>query len=239
MAVDPLDPTGALAELFQVTGAGEDMSELLGAVVHFAKRRLPGADEAAITLIRRDKAATAASTGGVAVVLDELQYDAGYGPCLDAGRRNEILLIADAATDARWPRYLPAAVAQGLGSSMSLPIPVENHLFGALNLYSLAVNAFDPTAVAFADGLALHLCAALSRAEAVFGYRTQIEQLHRAMESRGVIEQAKGILMVQRKCTAEDAFAMLRTVSMNRNLKLADLAGTIVAGASGHPVRAV
>jgi AmiR/NasT family two-component response regulator len=83
----------------------------------------------------------------------------------------------------------------------------------------------------------LHICASLSRAEQVFRYRNQIEHLERAMKSRSVIDQAKGIIMAQRRCTAIDAFTELRLVSMNHNVKLADLAATIVAGACGHPVR--
>ena len=233
----PIDSGQGWDELFALTGGGGDMQQTLQAVVQYAKRRLPGTDEAAITLIRRGTAGTVASTGGMAEVLDELQYEAGYGPCLDAGRSNEVLYISDAATEARWPRYLPPARENGLASSLSLPIPVENYLFGALNLYSKTPDAFTAESVELGDAMATHICAALSRAEAVFGYRNQVEQLRRAMQSRAVIEQAKGMIMAQRRCSALDAFTELRTVSMNRNIKLADLAASIVSGASGHPVR--
>lgn len=226
-----------LAELFALTGGDGDMQQTLHAVVRFAKRTVPGVDEAAITLVRSGKAVTVASTGEMADMLDELQYDTGYGPCLDAGRGNETLVIVDAATENRWPRYLPDARANGLSSSLSLPIPVENHLFGALNLYSTKPHSFNPDAVELADVVALHICAALSRAERVFHYRNQIEHLQNAMRSRAVIEQAKGVIMAQRRCTAIDAFTELRLMSMNRNVKLAELAATIVAGASGHSVR--
>lgn len=232
----PLDLTGPLGELLQLTAADREMQPILQDVVEFAKHTVPGVGEAGITLIRRREAGTVASTGGIADVLDELQYEAGYGPCLDAGRSNETLQIPDATTESRWPRYLVPAREAGLGSSLSLPIPVENYLVGALNLYSTVPDAFSPQAVQAADQLAVHICAALSRAEALSSYRMQVEHLHRAMDSRAVIEQAKGILMAQRRCTAVEAFTMLRTVSMNQNMKLADLAASIVSGASGHPV---
>ena len=191
MSRDPFELPGPLGELSELTGGGREMPQILRAVVDFAKRTVPGVDEVAITLIRRDMAGTVASTGGIADVLDELQYGAGYGPCLDAGRSNETLQITDPATERRWPRYLRAAREAGLGSSLSLPLPVEHYLFGALNLYSTKRDAFTVDAVALGNGLAVHICAALSRAEAVFGYRTWVEQLHRAMETRAVIEQAK------------------------------------------------
>lgn len=234
---DTTDPAQGWDELFALTGGDSDMQQTLQAVVHFAKRRLPGTDEAAITLIRRGTAGTVASTGGMAEVLDELQYDTGYGPCLDAGRSNEMLHIADAATETRWPRYLPPARENGLASSLSLPIPVENYLVGALNLYSRTPEAFTDESVRLGDAMATHICAALSRAEAIFSYRNQVEQLRRAMESRAVIEQAKGMVMAQRRCSAVEAFTELRTMSMNQNIKLAELAAVIVSGASGHPVR--
>ncbi len=233
---DSTDPPQGWDELLALTGGDSDMQQTLQAVVHFAKRRLPGTDEAAITLIRRGTAGTVASTGGMADVLDELQYEAGYGPCLDAGRGNEILHISDAATETRWPRYLPPARENGLASSLSLPIPVENYLFGALNLYSRTPDAFGADSVELGDAMATHICAGLSRAEAIFAYRNQIEQLRRALTSRSVIEQAKGMIMAQRRCSAVEAFTELRTVSMNQNIKLAELAASIVSGASGHPV---
>lgn len=197
---------------------------------------MPGTDEAAITLIRRGTAGTVATTGGMAEVLDELQYEAGYGPCLDAGRANEIMHITDAATASRWPRYLPPARENGVASSLSLPVPVENYLVGALNLYSATPDAFTAESVELGDAMATHICAALSRGRAIFGYRSQIDQLRRAITSRAVIEQAKGMIMAQRRCTAADAFTELRTVSMIQNIKLADLAASIVPGASGHAV---
>lgn len=230
------NPAESWDELFGLTGGGGDMQEILQAVVHYAKRRIPGTDEAAITLIRGGNAGTVATTGGIAEVLDELQYETGYGPCLDAGRSNEIIHITDAATETRWARYLPPAQEHGLASSLSLPIPVENYLVGALNLYSVTPNAFTQESVELGDAMATHICAALSRAEEIFGYRDQVEQLRRAMASRAVIEQAKGMIMAQRKCTAVEAFSELRSVSMNKNIKLADLAASLVSGASGHPV---
>jgi GAF domain-containing protein len=237
MPVDPMDPTGALAELFDLTGQGQDMQEVLQGVVQFAKRIVPTADEAAVTLIRQETAATVATTGGLADVFDELQYGVGYGPCLDAGRANETLLIADTATETRWPEFVPAARERGLGSSLSLPIPVEHYLVGALNLYAHTPRAFDPDTVALGDGLALHLCAALTRAETRLRAHTPMEHLQLALDSRVVIEQAKGIVMAQRHCTAVEAFTWIRTMSMKMNAKVANVAASIVSNAAGDHTR--
>ncbi len=236
MTHDPIDPTGVLTELSELLRADRDLDEILGDVVAMAKRRVPGTDEAAISLVRNKKAATAATTGGMAVPLDELQYDTGYGPCLDAGRENEVKHVDDAAAETRWPRYIPRAVANGLGSSLSIPLPVENYLVGALNLYSAAPHAFEPASVALGEALAAHITAALSHAESRRGHRIRAENLERAMVTRSVIEQAKGIIMVQRKCTAGDAFDILRQISMDENMRLSEVSAQLVESASGHRV---
>ncbi|WP_111767868.1 GAF and ANTAR domain-containing protein [Nakamurella deserti] len=236
MAADPIDPTGVLAELSGLLRADRDLDAILADVVAMAKRRVPGTEEAAITLVRNKKAATVASTGGMAVPLDELQYEMGYGPCLDAGRDNEVKHISDAATEGRWARYLPRAREHGLASSLSIPLPVENYLVGALNLYASVPGAFEPASLALGEALAAHITAALSHAEARRGHRVRAENLERAMVTRSIIEQAKGIIMVQRKCTAGDAFDILRQISMDENMRLAEVAAQLVESASGHRV---
>ncbi len=234
MTVDPFDPTGAMRELFDLLRADRDLDQILADVVMMAKLRIPGADEAAITLIRHKKASTAASTGGMAVPLDELQYEAGYGPCLDAGRDNVTYYIQDAATETRWARYIAPARRHGLASSLSIPLPVENYLVGALNLYSARPDAFEPMSVTIGEALAAHITAALTHAESRLGHRTRAANLERAMASRSIIEQAKGIIMLQRKCSPGDAFDTLRQISMTSNLRLAEVAAQLVESASGH-----
>ena len=134
MADDPIDPTGVVAELSRIVNTDQDMRVILDDVVALTKRRIPGAEEVSITLVRDETATTVAGTGTLAVQLDELQYEQGYGPCLDAGRSNENQLIEDAATETRWPDYVQRATKAGLGSSLSVPLPIEHYLVGALNI---------------------------------------------------------------------------------------------------------
>ncbi|GGL89197.1 GAF and ANTAR domain-containing protein [Nakamurella endophytica] len=235
-ATDPIDPTGALGEVAQTVTAGRDMAEILDDVVQMARRRIAGADDASITLIRKGTAATAAATGPLAVDLDELQYEEGYGPCLDSGRTDEILHIEDAGTETRWPRYLERGRASGLGSSVSFPLPVENHLVGAINVYSRTPRAFEADSITLGAALSVHLTSALSAAESADEYRRTAENLRLALRSRAVIEQAKGIIMVQQKCSADTAFGMLRQLSQDTNVRLSELAVQLVASASNHPV---
>jgi GAF domain-containing protein len=235
--VNPIDPTGALGELSAALTSGSDMAEILDEVVRLVQKHVPGAEQSSITLIRGTKAATAASTGPLPIALDEIQYEQGYGPCLDAGRSDEVMHVDDMATEERWPAYTPLAFRHGVHSSLSLPLPVESYLVGALNTYATRKGAFDRESIAVGTALAAHITAALSFAESSHGHRLRAENLAKAMRSRDVIEQAKGMVMAQQKCSSQAAFQLLRKLSMDENIKLHDLAVSLVSSASGQPIR--
>jgi GAF domain-containing protein len=236
MTSDPLDPTGVLSELARTLLSGRDMAQTLNEVVAISRRNVPGAHESSITLIRGNRPATVATTGELAVVLDEAQYREGYGPCLDAGRSDEVKHIDDMATETRWPTYTPVALQYGVHSSLSIPLPVENYLVGALNMYSAVAHAFTAESMQMAAALSVHLTAALGHVESAHGHRLRAEHLEKAMGTRSVIEQAKGMIMAEQKCTGEVAFAMLRKLSMDENVRLQELAARLVSSASGHPI---
>ena len=145
--------------------------------------------------------------------------------------------IRDIATEGRWSKYVIRAQELGLGSSVSSPLPVENYLVGALNVYSRTPYAFDADAVDLALAFALHVTAAVSHAESRRAHRERATNLERAIHSHSVIDQAKGS-KVQQKCTSDAAFGMLRKLSMDENIKLYDLAASLVESASGNRLRA-
>lgn len=234
---DPIDPTGAVLELYRVVGSDQEPKKMLQDVVALTKRRMTGADEVSITLVRHENAHTVAATGPLALQLDELQYEQGFGPCLDAGRFNEKQHIEDSNVEDRWPAYLAKARRLGLRSSLSVPLPVESYLVGALNLYSVTPYAFNTENLLLGGALAAHITAALNHAESAKGHRDRVANLELALESQAIINQAKGIIMVQQKCSAEAAFGLLRKLSMDNNIRLYDLAASLVASASNHPVR--
>src|SRR3712207_243648 len=103
---------------------------------------IPGAESTSITLIRGERAFTAAHTGEMALAADELQYERGYGPCMDAGRGGVVLRIDDMVEDTRWPGYTRNVVDVGVRSSLSVPLPYQGSSIGALNNYSSRVAAF-------------------------------------------------------------------------------------------------
>jgi GAF domain-containing protein len=211
------------------------LEEVLQEIVDIAKDAVPGADEVSNTLVRGDKAWTSAYTGPLALDADEMQYERGYGPCMDAGRTGTVFLVTDMRGETRWPDYTEHVAARGVLSSLSVPLPIQTDVIGALNCYSRAPSAFSTEAVEIAEELAGHLAVALGNAVAVTEATTLVEQMRKAMDSRSVIDQAMGVVMAQNRCDADAAFAILTRASQNRNIKLRDIARSTVLSVSRTP----
>ena len=195
--------------------------ELRG-VAELAAATIPACAAGSVTLWRDGVPYTAVSTDDLAQRVDDAQYDAGEGPCLAAGRDAVTYVVDDMRAETRWPAFAPVAAERGALSSMSLPVTVNGRCVGALNLYSDAVAGFRDAAEV---GTLLARQAGVAFANALLA-----EQLEEAMRSRAVIEQAKGILIADRGCDADEAFELLRQASQRENAKLRDVAARIVNG---------
>ena len=216
---------GALhQELAGVVLLDRGLDEVLTEIVHIARRAVPGSDATSITLIRADRAFTAAFDGQMSMDADELQYERGYGPCLDAGRSGEVFLITDMRTEERWPDFARRVVGVGVLSSLSIPLPFQGASIGALNNYARTPRAFGEADAALAQEVAAFVAIAVANAEATARATDDVANMRRAMASRAVIEQAKGILMERYKITSEQAFTLLTHASQRTNVKLRDVA---------------
>jgi GAF domain-containing protein len=225
----PLDPTDAFAVLGKTLLGEEPLDSTLAKVAQLAKRTIPGIADASVTLVHGDHANTAAFTGEIAHELDERQYEQGYGPCLDAAHAGETVFIEDMATETRWPRFTPLAAELGVATTLSVGLPVQQHVIGALNLYASVPGTFDADAIELARTFAGYAAVALANASRYAATADLAAQMQRAMESRAGIEQAKGILMAQLHCSADTAFDLLTTRSQHANRKLRDVAAEIIA----------
>jgi GAF domain-containing protein len=228
-----------LRELSRVELPGRALPEVLGDIVRIAAGGIPGAESTSITLVREDRAFTAAHHGEMALAADELQYERGYGPCMDAGRGGVVLRVDDMRTEQRWPDYV-AHILQTTEvlSSLSVPLPYQGTSIGALNIYSSRPAAFgSPESLEAGQNVAETIAVAVVNAESHARLGEQARNMRIAMESRAVIEQAKGVLMAQRRITAEEAFDLLREASQRYNRKLRDIAAGIVESAQNQRSR--
>jgi GAF domain-containing protein len=216
---------GALhQELAGVVHLDRALDEVLTEIVHIARRAIPGSDATSITLIRDERAFTAAFDGQLSMDADQLQYDRGYGPCLDAGRSGEVFLVTDMRTEERWPDYAQQGAELGVSSSLSIPLPFQGASIGALNNYARRPGAFGEPDVAVAEDVASFIAVAVVNAEVSARATDDAANMRQAMVSRAVIEQAKGILMERYKVTSEQAFTLLTHASQLGNIKLRDVA---------------
>jgi GAF domain-containing protein len=228
-----------LRQLSQVVLVDRTLTEVLTDITAIAAQKIPGAEASSITLLRDEKAFTAAHSGEMALAADELQYAHGYGPCMDAGRGGVLLRVDDMRTEERWPDYVAHVVASTpVLSSLSVPLPYQGASIGALNNYSTVPGAFaSPESIRAGTDVAEVIAVAVVNADAHAQLFDQARNMRLAMESRATIEQAKGVLMAQRRVDAEQAFEILREASQRYNRKLRDIAFGIVESTQQHAPR--
>jgi GAF domain-containing protein len=162
--------------------------------------------------------------------MDQAQYDAGRGPCLDAWREGKVVRLDDLtwATD-RYPEFVAAAAAHGISSTLSVPLVADSASLGAINLYSPGTATFTEDDERLLADIGPAAGAFLANAQAYWHAFALSEQLNDALTSRAVIDQAKGILMAGNpQLDADGAFAILRSASRRENVKLRDIAQRII-----------
>ena len=200
-----------------------DVEHTLQRVVDLAAEHLGGVIYASVSLVRqRRQVDTPASSDDRALQADQLQYELGQGPCLDAIWEQETFLIDDMTTEERYPAYSRRVVKQtGIRSSLSFQLFTDEDSLGAMNLYSPQPRAFDEDARAEGFVFAAQAAVALRGAQ-------QEEHLRTGMVTRNLIGQAQGILMERFKVTPNQAFAILTRLSRETNSKLRDVARYLV-----------
>jgi GAF domain-containing protein len=227
--------SSAADQLLSLMAEMKSLDIFLDQVVKLTARIVTPAAACGLTINRQGRPFTVANSSLLAAQVDEIQYGADEGPCLQTLRTGETIQVDDLAAELRWGQYRPHAMAHGVVSSLSMPLTVDGQVVAALNLYSTKPAAFAQPHRMRAEVFAAQCSAALTL---VLRQADQAEiqhQLSEAMASRSVIDQAIGILMAQQRCTAAEAFDVLRQASQHRNRKLRDIAAQIITNVSGGP----
>ncbi|WP_399934097.1 ANTAR domain-containing protein [Streptomyces kanamyceticus] len=188
-----------------------------------------------VTLEGGGRPLTVVSAGPPAPKLDEKQYGQDDGPCLQSLRKGQEVAVRDMAHETGWGDYPAYAVSCGIRSSLSLPIAARTQTAGALNLYAAEPDAFAGVDVGALRFLAAQATGGIAVAQRISDTQEFAEQMRTAMRSRSVIDQALGVVMGQRRCTAEEAFGILRSASQHRNVKLRDLCRELLTNLTGRP----
>jgi hypothetical protein len=164
-----------------------------------------------------------------AVELFELQAE--EGPCVKCFRTGEPVAVTDlGGADRRWPRFAAVAARAGFHAADAVPMRLRRQVIGALNLFHTGPATLGPPDLIAARSLADVATIAILQHRATMNARAISAQLHEAMTSRIVIEQAKGMVAEHEHIDADAAFARLRAHARNHNQRLADVAGAVTSG---------
>ena len=164
-------------------------------------------------------------------LLELLQLQTNEGPCVDCFRQG-VPVINQSLVDAtdRWPTFSPKARSHGVRSVHSIPMRLRGRTIGALNLFRTDDVIMDDVDLIVAQGLADVATIAILQHQTAADAQKLNDQLSNALNSRIIIEQAKGMISQIHQCDMDQAFSKLRTHARNNNQRLTDVARAIVDG---------
>lgn len=164
-------------------------------------------------------------------VLELLQLQAAEGPCMDAYSTGRPVIVDDLAAEAdRWPVFAPEAIAVGCSAVHALPMRLRDQVIGGLNLFSPEPGALPEADVSLAQAMADIATIGILSERAIRRKETVAEQLQTALNSRILIEQAKGVLAERLGVDAASAFTVMRRYARDHNRRLGEVAASVVEG---------
>lgn len=237
----PQQPLSATDQVQNLILESADFEDFLNELARFSAHQMAGDGDDAlcgITLLRDRKAATIGWSSETAREVDEIQYSLAQGPCLSAAKEEREVYVPDLLQEDRWgPDYAAAVASHGLRSVLSLPFNLQGEAKAALNLYSDAPNKFDGRAADRARDFTREISEALRLAVRFSLHADSATNLRATLESRTIIDIAIGIVMAQNRCSQEAAVEILTEASSNSNIKLRDIAKSLVDSVGGTGAR--
>jgi transcriptional regulator with GAF, ATPase, and Fis domain len=224
-----------LEELARLLIEEASLTDLLSQVLELTSRAITASSAVSVTVVDDDgRYRTAAASTDEARWVDDAQYELGEGPCVEALETGEEHLLCDLTELERWARFRERALDLGFGCALAVPLRAGDQIVGALNVFAAEPDGLVEEDRAIARRIAAPAAATLANARAYRRVSRLAEQLQEALESRAVIEQAKGVLMAHSRTDPDAAFDRLRRTSQQRNLPLREVASEVIARAVGQ-----
>ena len=224
------DVTRAFVALASSLASGHDVIELLAELTRDCARLLDVASAGLLLADERGVLHVMAASSERTRELEVFQVQREEGPCRDSYLRGEAISIPDLdAVAERWPQFVPAAREAGFASLHALPMRLGPAKLGTLGLFGTSTGALDVEDLGLGQALADVASVALVSDRAVSDRTAINEQLQTALNSRVVLEQAKGVLSQQGNLEMEQAFGALRRYARDHNLRLGELAQAVVS----------
>lgn len=172
-----------------------------------------------------------ASTSNRAQDLELFELQSDEGPCLDCFRTGRTVANVDLAEAlVRWPQFSVASIGAGYKSAHAIPLRLRDNVIGAMNLFCVGESTLTAADVALGQALADVATIGLLQERAVRESELIAEQLQAALNSRVLIEQAKGVLLARTGVGVDEAFQLIRNYSRQNNQPLRDVAAAVIDG---------
>ncbi|HEX7135554.1 MAG TPA: GAF and ANTAR domain-containing protein [Iamia sp.] len=218
----PEDLSDVIAQVARLLMGEHEAGEMLDRMTALAVETVDGAEHCGVSVVERGEVHTAGASDAVPRQVDQIQYDTGEGPCLDAIHDHEVFETGDIRAEPRWPSFVARADREtSVRSILCFRLYADEDTMGVLNLYSGRVDAFDDEDRHVASVFAAHAAVALSNAR-------RVGHLQAALDTRDVIATAKGMLMAGTEISDDEAFDILRRASQRLNVKLRVVAERVV-----------
>nr|WP_232000747.1 GAF and ANTAR domain-containing protein [Mycobacterium kyorinense] len=226
------DPATVFAALAEIIYQGSGPSEVYAAICVAATLTVSGCDHASLLVRRGDRYVTVGASDRIAHHIDDMERDVGDGPCVDAIEEETPQIETDLTTPCQWPKLAARLLDETpVRGAMGFRILVDRRKTGALNLFSDTANAFDTQSA----GQAIVLASFASVAINAISQGEDVATLRRGLLSNREIGKAVGMLMLLHGVSEDEAFDVLRRYSQDLNIKLADVARTVIEH-RGKPV---
>jgi len=182
-----------------------------------------------ISLFKEGRLSFATASLEDITALEKAQEGAQVGPCVDAYRGATSVLVADVSLCAdQWPALARVAASQGIVAVGAVPLSINVHHLGTLDLYDTRRRDWTADEAEVAELLAALAAGYLANASLLGHARTTADQLQDALDSRVVIEQAKGLIAGERSISLDDSFKVLRAHARNRGAPMREVASAVV-----------
>ena len=222
-------------ELTDTMVAGFDVIDFLHLLTDRSVQLLDVSAAGLLLADPRGELRVVAASSQAARLLELFQIQNDQGPCLDCFRSGQPVMAADLDVAAeRWPRFAPAARQAGFAAVQALPMRLREQVIGALNLFRVGPGAFAPADIRVGQALADVATISLLHERSMRHSDTLTEQLQAALNSRVIIEQAKGKLAERLGVDMDQAFNLLRDRARTSNRRLSDLAQAFIDGTETH-----
>jgi GAF domain-containing protein len=220
-----------LVELADTLVADFDVVDFLHTLALRSTALLDAAEAGLMLADQRGGLRVVASSSERARLVEFFEVQNEQGPCLDCFRSGCRVVCENLESDpGRWPLFTPEALTAGFRSVHALALRCQSQVIGALNLFRTTPGALDEADLVAAQAMADVATIGILQQRAVQEARVLAEQLQSALNSRVVIEQAKGVLAERAQVNLDDAFGMLRGYARNHNSRLRDVAEAVIAG---------